>query len=147
MDTLIAQAQLPYKQWKPPIMPGDPLNKMLLAVHDKPRWNVARNQCGNAMIMLQLALHAFQSEQGRFPDSLSELTPAYLKKVPPDPFGNGEAVRYRKNGKTYLLYSIGPDGKDDNGKPITRPVKPGSTTNPYLMGPGSKGDYIAGINR
>lgn len=45
---------------------------------------------------------------------LSDLTPAYLARVPDDPF-DGKPLRYRKAGKGYILYSIGPDLKDDHG--------------------------------
>ncbi len=32
-----------------------------------------------------------------------------------DPFAPGNPIRYRKEGNTAVLYSVGPDGKDDNG--------------------------------
>ena len=70
---------------------------------------------------LRLALTAVALEQfrvvhdNRYPATLSELTPKYLAATPMDPF-DGRPLRYRKQGAGYVLYSIGPDLKDDGGK-------------------------------
>jgi hypothetical protein len=73
---------------------------------------------------LRLALTAVALEQfraahnNRYPASfLSELTPNYLVTILTDPF-DGQPLRYRKQGDGYVLYSIGPDLKDDGGKPM-----------------------------
>jgi hypothetical protein len=73
---------------------------------------------------LRLALTALALEQfraahsGQYPGALSELTPDYLPAAPLDPF-DGQPLRYRKQAAGYLLYSIGPDQKDDGGVPMT----------------------------
>jgi len=70
---------------------------------------------------LRLALTAVALEQfraghnNRYPAILSELTPDYLSATPLDPF-DGQPLRYRQQGAGYVLYSIGPDLKDDGGK-------------------------------
>lgn len=147
MDTLVAEAKKPYTMRKAPTLPKDPLNQMMLPVFERAHWNAARDETGNCLLMVQLALHAFQLEHKRLPDDLNELTPSYLKKVPADPYGGGEALRYRRTGKTYVLYSIGSDGKDDGGKPIVRAGVKAGSTNQYLIDSDSTGDYVAGINR
>ena len=45
---------------------------------------------------------------------LAELVPAWLPAVPLDPFSNRPLV-YRITTNSFLLYSVGPDGKDDQG--------------------------------
>jgi hypothetical protein len=40
-----------------------------------------------------------------------------LNAVLTDPF-DGQPLRYRNQGTGYVLYSIGPDLKDDGGKPM-----------------------------
>ncbi len=55
------------------------------------------------------------SHGGQTPDSLSELTPAYMKSVPADPF-DGNPLRYKKLPQGYVVYSIGRDKRDDGGK-------------------------------
>jgi hypothetical protein len=64
---------------------------------------------------LGFALAAYRAERGRFPAGLADLTPHYVVKVPEDLF-NDSALHYRLEGKGYLLYSVGPNGKDDGGK-------------------------------
>ena len=72
---------------------------------------------------LRLAVTAVALEQfraahdNRYPASLSELTPKYLDAPLMDPF-DGQPLRYRKQDAGYVLYSIGPDLKDDGGKPM-----------------------------
>jgi len=48
------------------------------------------------------------------PASLNDLVPRYLDVVPQDPL-NGQALRYRVVNDVYIVYSVGPDGKDDGG--------------------------------
>jgi hypothetical protein len=62
-----------------------------------------------------LALEQFRADhKSKYPAQLSELAPNYLEAVPVDPF-DGQPLRYRPQGAGYVLYSIGPDLKDDGG--------------------------------
>ena len=62
-----------------------------------------------------VALEQFRAaHQNRWPAALSDLTPNYLAGTPVDPF-DGRPLRYRQEGEGYLLYTIGPDLKDDSG--------------------------------
>jgi len=65
-------------------------------------------------LMLRLALRAYRLEHGAPPAKLSDLVPTYLRQIPLDPFGKGEKWHY-KNG---AAWSIGPNEKDDGGKPL-----------------------------
>jgi hypothetical protein len=73
------------------------------------------------LLMAELAMRCYQSEQGRLPSSLAQLVPTYLQKVPSDPF-SGRPVIYHPQGNNWLLYSVGEDGVDDGGKRVGRPV-------------------------
>jgi len=76
------------------------------------------------LLMTDLAIRQFQSERGVYPNRLAELVPQFLKALPRDPFGtNGFIYRTQTNG--FLLYSVGPDGKDDGGTPIAARGKSG----------------------
>jgi hypothetical protein len=56
---------------------------------------------------LSLACHLFQYDHGRWPKSLDELVPKYIKQVPIDPWGDG------KQTFAYALIKGGlPDGSD-----------------------------------
>jgi hypothetical protein len=106
----------------------------------------------NRMLTLQLALHACRKERGRYPAALRELTPRYLREIPRDPFWKSAPMRYRLQGSGFVLYSIGPDGKDDGGAPILNPDDPeigseiGTDTARRYVQPDSTGDIVAGIN-
>ena len=63
---------------------------------------------------ISLALSAYRANFGAYPDALEPLRPKYLARLPKDPFGDGDLC-YRREADGYLLYSIGPDGKDDGG--------------------------------
>ena len=88
---------------------------------------------------MRLALRAYRLENGAYPASLKPLAPKYLSQIPRDPFGRGEPWRYRKVGKTYLAWSIGPDGIDNKG--ISIPKKPRSKR--LFIDNKSLGDWVA----
>jgi hypothetical protein len=76
------------------------------------------------LLIVELVLRCYRSEQGQPPGRLDLLVPKYLHQVPFDPF-SGHAVVYRPQGTNWLLYSVGPDRVDDGGKPMSR-SNPGS---------------------
>jgi hypothetical protein len=61
-----------------------------------------------------LAIEQFRGQNGKLPDRLEELKPAFLADIPEDPF-TGDAVRYRRLPKGYIVYSVGRDLVDDGG--------------------------------
>jgi hypothetical protein len=89
---------------------------------------VARDKAIALIGMMQaaLALRAYQVEHGEYPASLAQLKARGGWAIPDDPF-SGKPFIYRPdvaqppsagNGrapKGYLIYSVGPDGKDDGG--------------------------------
>ncbi|MBI3919770.1 MAG: hypothetical protein HY318_00025, partial [Armatimonadetes bacterium] len=106
--------------------------------------HAATNEAISAGLAVTLALHGYRLEHGAYPNRLKELVPSYLQHVPRDPFYPRHELRYRRTGGRYLLYSVGPDGKDDRGKPIFDPAKKGRQR--YYPEPNSKGDFVAGVN-
>ena len=155
MDRAIAIARLPYTvQYPEPPLPGDVTSQILLPLYARGRFTHAENETQNALLLASLALRAYHLDRHAYPGSLSELVPAYLHQVPQDPFGSNSPLRYRRTGQKYVLYSIGPDGTDDGGKPIDswnsssyahKPSNPPPSR--YVVSPSSKGDIVAGINR
>ena len=69
-------------------------------------------------IITLMALELFRREHDGHPTRLSELVPNYLPSIPQDPFTVDQPLSYRlsETKDTFQLYSIGPDGKDDDGK-------------------------------
>jgi hypothetical protein len=60
------------------------------------------------------ALAAYKRDQSRYPVRLADLSPKYLATVPDDLY-SGKPLIYKTTEKGYLLYSVGPNGKDDGG--------------------------------
>jgi len=66
-------------------------------------------------VKIALGLAAFRADTGRYPSKLDELVPNYLAEVPRDLFADKPPI-YRAVDQGYLLYSVGPDGEDDEGR-------------------------------
>lgn len=64
---------------------------------------------------LAFALAAYHADRGAYPAKLADLVPKYAAKIPKEIF-NASELHYRQEGGGYLLYSVGPNGKDDGGK-------------------------------
>lgn len=73
---------------------------------------------------IALAAARYRAEQGTLPETLDELVPNYIPILPRDPF-DGKPIRYRNTVDGALIYSIGPDGKDDHGTPWDKEAKAG----------------------
>jgi hypothetical protein len=71
-----------------------------------------QRQCN---MRLAFALAVYRGEHKRYPDKLVELAPGYLTEVPGDLF-SGKALIYRPSEYGYLLYSVGVNGRDDEGR-------------------------------
>jgi hypothetical protein len=76
------------------------------------------------LLMTELSLRCYQSDQRHPPSRLDDLVPSFLSKMPADPF-NGRPLIYRPEGTNWLLYSVGPDRVDDHSRAAGRgwPIK------------------------
>lgn len=72
----------------------------------------------NYLVGLSLSLAHYRLERGSYPERLSELVPRYIGQVPDD-FFVGKPLRYERKGEGYLLYSLGPNRTDEQGKPFS----------------------------
>lgn len=64
---------------------------------------------------LAFALAAYRQDHGVYPRTLDALAPSYLARVPADLF-SGQPLVYRPPADGYLLYSVGINGKDEEGR-------------------------------
>lgn len=71
-------------------------------------------QARERLLISVLAVRLYKMEKGRYPQRLDELVPQYLDEVPLDPF-DLKPLRYKKRQGKWIIYSIGPDCKDDGG--------------------------------
>ena len=149
MDALGSESQKPYARAQTPVPRFDPVTAQMPSLFDQARLKDAESsQTQNALLCAALALQAYRAERGGFPDALSDLvTHGYLSAVPRDPFSldGNTPLLYRKQGDAPLLWSVGPDGKNDNGVPIEDKTKTGNAQ--YFVSKESRGDVVAETNR
>ena len=62
------------------------------------------------------AVRLYELENGQIPDTLQAVVPTYLSKLPEDPFDDFKPLRYERREKRWIVYSIGPDREDNDGK-------------------------------
>ena len=86
---------------------------------DRNNWIIAQER----LLATELALRCFHADKSCAPARLEELVPAYLSKVPQDPF-TGQPMIYRLQATNWLLYSVGPDRVDNGGRPAARVNSP-----------------------
>lgn len=74
------------------------------------------------MTLTAIAIKRFHLRNGRYPVALSELAPQFLAAELVDPW-SGQPLRYQLNADgTFTLYSVGEDGRDDGGDPVSATV-------------------------
>lgn len=142
-DEAIARSRKPYADsHDTPRLPSDFFSQQLLPVLYDARIRFVYNDTQDALLITQVALHAYKLDNGRYPETLAALSPRYLKRLSDDPFSRHQPLRYIVARR--LLYSIGPDGRDDGGKPINNPEAetPMARRNANAD---SQGDIVAGM--
>ena len=144
LDRLIGHIPPKYQKRiaEPPPETYDRIGVLLQPIYDSLDFKVTISQTQNRMLLVGCALQAYRADQGAYPPTLQALTPHYLAQLPDDPFAISGSFHYRRKGSNYLLYSIGPDGKDDGGMPAHNERDP---TSSYIDG-GSTGDIVAGVD-
>ena len=78
----------------------------------------AHRQANLGQMAFGIELEMHRRATGSYPDGLDGLKLTHLDELPVDPF-SGDAFHYVKGEQGYLLYSVGPNGKDDGGEPRT----------------------------
>ena len=94
------------------------------AVFDK----TMRVETAKQIAIAAIALKRYQLKNGNYPADLNSLVPQFLPTVTLDPL-DGQPLRYRRNADgTFLLYSVGENGRDDGGDPS---LEAGITSSSY----------------
>jgi hypothetical protein len=76
---------------------------------------LAREAAHRRLLGTELALRHYHQQHGEYPVTLAALVPAHLALLPVDPFTQ-QALIYRPLAYSFVLYSAGPDARDDGGK-------------------------------
>ena len=147
IDGEIARAKQPYGARPPTPIPNDPVVQIMASLYGDIPLKFANAEAQNGLVELMLALRAYRLEHGSYPETLDALIPGCVPQLPPDPFAKSGTFSYHRSGSTCLLYSIGPDGKDDGASPIdTRQSQANNPNERFYVKPDSKGDIVAGKN-
>ncbi|HEY2584644.1 MAG TPA: hypothetical protein VGI81_02640 [Tepidisphaeraceae bacterium] len=100
------------------------LTTIIMPALDRFLLQAAEGQALHAAAWTGLAADRYRLDHGSFPASLDALVPQYLDDVPIDPFDGGP-LKLSVRGDECLIYSIGPDRKDDGGAPFDHQKKTG----------------------
>jgi hypothetical protein len=128
MDRVIAQAALPYRKavtvhpsaeeflqslprWRPGLV-----SAVLLPVDALAQKSRDRAMSNLGLAQLSLLLKAYRATHRVYPASLGELEGFAGCPLPSDPF-SGRRFVYRREGAGFVVYSWGPNLKDDGGVP------------------------------
>ena len=67
------------------------------------------------LALTHISLELYKRDNGIYPEKLNMLVNEYIAKVPQDRFVEKQNLKYTSNGKSFTLYSVGPDGIDNEG--------------------------------
>ena len=101
----------------------------IIAIHEAWWW---RPQVDLDLLEVALAIRLYRLDNGRFPARLSDVPAQWLPAVPIDRWG--QPIAYRLKNGTPLVWSLGPDGRDDGGRPA----------DPFKLSASTQGDVVWG---
>src|SRR5439155_15699761 len=84
------------------------------------KWLAGHFQAGIPFLrcaIVAVAAERYRLANGRWPETLAAVIPAYLSKIPIDPF-DGQPLRYRRLKDGVIIYTIGEDQKDNGGQRV-----------------------------
>lgn len=115
-DPLSGQLRQQYTQKTEKIPAYCTVSRMILPALTRFKLNTVKHHASINLTRIALALSVYKGKYGQFPASLEKLVPEFPEVLPLDPF-TGKSFAYDRKGKSFLLYSMGPNMKDDGGKP------------------------------
>ena len=93
------------------------LSTMVRPYYGRAGENAVHAETERQMALAAIALKRFQLRHGSLPPNLEALVPEFLPTVPHD-YLSAKPLGYRLQADgSYVLYSVGDDGKDDGGDP------------------------------
>ena len=102
------------------------------------RFSIERDIIANRLLVAALKLHATKLESGQYPETFDAGVDPFSPTLAP--------LIYKRAGDSYILYSVGPNGKDENGAEIqtflTDDETGAKSVSDRLM-PNSTGDIVA----
>jgi len=108
--------KLPLAEELPEVLGGaSPPNAYPYTDFSKALFNSMKNLTLNEMVVTAIAIKRYELRHSKPPSDLTGLVPEFLASAPVD-LMDGQVLRYHPNSNgTFLLYSVGENGKDDAG--------------------------------
>ena len=82
---------------------GDALHQILL-----------KSRAQREGVLMALAVKRYRIREGVWPASANDLLDGFLESLPVDPL-SGDSLKYHRRGETFVIYSVGLDGEDNQG--------------------------------
>ncbi len=95
---------------------SDRLKELLLPASNGALTSEFRTRAKMELTMVHFQLELHKRDYGVYPFLLSELIPKYISEIPKDRFSENKNFHYWSNGKKFMLYSVGEDGINNQGK-------------------------------
>jgi hypothetical protein len=130
----IVESRKPVRERAPVPAPDDPWTARIIVysrVLDNP-WRWERMKTDFALLEAALAVRIHYLEHQQYPQRLVDIDRKWLPTIPVDLWDQPIAYRLR-NGRP-VIYSLGPDGRDDGGQ----------AADPVKLNPSSRGDLVFG---
>jgi len=89
---------------------------LLMPATSAVRMHVERNAGRREGALIGIALELYRREHGDWPETLKRLSPKWLPELPIDRI-NGGPLGYRVSEDGVVVYSLGTDTDDDQGRP------------------------------
>lgn len=96
------------------------------------------NRMATLAALTAIDAEKFQRQHGRWPKTLEELYAAEPKQVPLDPFDHDKPLHYHLTDDGCMIYSVGVDGVDDEGR-FTKKIGGNSDIGFRLLTPDRRG--------
>jgi len=68
------------------------------------------------LFIAAVAVKVYENDNSKLPENLSQLQEKYYQEIPEDSFNSYKPINYKKVGTSFIVYSFGPDRKDDNAR-------------------------------
>ena len=129
---LIAAVKLPYRRGVAALPePMDAINQLLFPVFEQAHFLDARNRTEANLLRARISLLITGAPDPRFTD----------------PLGQDQPLRVKKDGPHFILYSVGPDGDDDGGRPgVPSEGSAAKRERGRTLNAQDEGDLVAGAN-
>lgn len=103
---------MPFKAWK--LCELHIFSAMLLPALNKTFITLARNDARIQQTIIVSALKLYKIQYGEYPQNISDISPAIISSLPKDPFTSEDFI-YRKQYRSFILYSVGENLEDEGG--------------------------------